>query len=248
MPIPNTSKKPTRYMDFISRKPSENSDPLASRPNSRPVKQPKPIVKKAPSVADQIPAKGAHIEKPPVKAPKSEQELVVKKDDDRPLISRKPATSRDLYAESINPDKPKTIIEKPVDDLAIKASAALSGTSQPAEKTSDGSAYSLNGKSPFLPNYIVDKRPLSNSVPAKRSDGQFEKLSYLGVSDQSADSSHRKNVYERAEEPEGVSGNETIKIIDDTQKKHGAPTWLIIILTIILGAAAGAGVYFLLPK
>ena len=249
MPTPN-AKKPVRYMDFISRKPSENSDPLASRPDARPTRRPRPIAK-APSVADQIPPKGAHIERSarrpasaPAKATKPESELTVKKDNERPLVSREPAASRDLYADAIDPNKAKPVTaNKTPDDLAIKASAALSGNSKPAEKSSGGN------KSPFLPNYNIDKRPLSNSVPAKKNDGQFEKLSYLGVSDQGHDSSH-KNIYRRKaeESADDNSKNDAVKIVDNETEKHGMPVWLIIIITIILGAAVGAGVYFLLPQ
>ena len=251
MPTPNT-KKSIRYMDFISRKPSENSDPLASRPDARPVKQPRPVVK-APSVADQIPSKGSHTDRPthPTKASKPEPELIVKKDNERPLISREPATSRDLYADAIDPDKAKSATNRAAnDDLAIKASAALSGNSRPAEKAPDGNTYSISGKSPFLPNYSVDKRPLSNSVPVKKNGEQFEKLSYLGVSDQSHDSS-RKNIYHRDIDNSADADseeNKAVKIIDNDTDKHGMPVWLIILITIILGAAVGAGVFFLLPQ
>ena len=241
-------------MDFISRKPDDNSDPLASRPETRPVKQPR-HVEKAQSVADQIPAKGSHVEK----AQKPEPKVIVKKDAEKPFISREPAKSRDLYAEPIDPDKPKkTTIEssKSTDRLAMRASFTLSGDSKKEGTASspDNNAYSLSGKSPFLPHYNVNKRPLSNSVPNKKKDSQFEKLSYLGVGEQGSDSARKKNVYKKAEEPakdeteSSTSSKEPVKIIDDAKEKRGVPTWLIIIITIILGAGVGAGVYFLLPK
>lgn len=233
-------KKVVRYMDFISRKPEANSDPLASRPVSRPT--PKPKVEKVKSVADQIPPKGA-----------ARPAVSVKKQETKPFISRKPATSRDLYPEEKKAEIPKPApkVEKPMDDLAIKASAAFSGTSQPAEKAPDNNAYSLGGKSPFLPNYSVDKRPLSNSVPDKK-DGKFEKISYLAVNDATQESTRHKNVYKKSEKTDvkdkDASGDDGIEVIDDIEEKRGIPTWIIIILTIILGAATGAGVYFLLPK
>lgn len=119
---------------------------------------------------------------------------------------------------------------------------------KPAPKAPDNNAYSLGGKSPFLPNYSVDKRPLSDSVPTKKRDN-YEKLSFLGVDEKPTP---RKNVYDKpaepAEKPEKDKRPKTVKVIDDTKKKRGIPTWLVIILTIILGAAVGAGVYFLLPK
>ena len=175
--MPTTSqKKPVRYMDFVSHKPKANADPLASRPASRPVAKPKPVAK-VHSVADQIPPKGIHkpVEHHPERAPKIETSntVSVKKREEKPYISRTPATSRDLYAKAIDPNQPK---ER--DDLAIKAAAAISGSAKPAPKAPDNNAYSLGGKSPFLPNYIVSKRPLSDSVPTKKRDN-YEKLSFL---------------------------------------------------------------------
>ena len=243
-------------MDFISRKPSDNSDPLASRPETRPAQQPR-HVEKTPSVADQIPQKGAHIEKVTTLEPhRPKPEITIKKDAEKAFISREPATSRDLYAEPIDPNRanPATKTSSHADHLSARASFTLSdSTKKDKEPTAspDGNAYSLSGKSPFLPHYSVDKRPLSNSIPDKKTGGQFEKLSYLGVGEQGSDFT-RKNIYDKSEGPSDTKLNSTdsepVKIIDDTKKKHGMPTWLIIILTIILGAGVGAGVYFLLPK
>ena len=243
--------KHIRYMDFVSYKPKANADPLASRPASRPVAKPKPV-EKVHSVADQIPPKGIH--KPvshPERAPKIETSntVSVKRREEKPYISRTPATSRDLYAEAIDPNAKQASNAKK-DDLALKASAALSGGAGFASaRTPDNNAYSLGGKSPFLPNYTIDKRPLSNSVPAKKRDN-YEKLSFLGVNEESTS---RKNIYDKSEKPLAKSDqkakkSKTVKVIDDTKKKRGVPTWLIIIITILLGAGVGAGVYFLLPK
>lgn len=240
---PKTKKTP-RYMDFIGRKPSANADPLASRPKSRPATKPKPVVKKVSSVADQIPPKGAHtVPKPEVKdAPKkvvSTSAVHVEKREEKPYISREPAKSRDLYNDATDPNKRDS---KPTEKPEPKAK---SNDSAP-----DNNAYSLGGKSPFITNYNVDKRPLSNSVPAKKKDDNFEKLSFLGVNDTN-ESGHHKNVYKRDDDsrdkPEKKK-NKTVRIIDDEAEGKGMPIWLIIILTIILGAAVGAGVYFILPK
>lgn len=242
--------KPVRYMDFVSHKPKANADPLASRPASRPVAKPKPV-ERVHSVADQIPPKGA--QKPvhhPERAPKIETSTVpVKKREEKPYISRTPATSRDLYAAAIDPNAKKAPNVRN-DDLALKASVALSGGAKSASvKSPDNNAYSLGGKSPFLPNYTINKRPLSNSVPSKKQDN-YEKLSFLGVSEEPT--SH-KNIYDKAEPASEKLDKKskkpkTVKVVDDTKKKRGVPTWLVIIITIILGAAVGAGVYFLLPK
>lgn len=256
MTDPKPQQRPVRYMDFVSHKPRANADPLASRPASRPVAKPK-LVTKVRSVADQIPAHQqttAHPERAPKIETSKTTSVPIKKREEKPYISRTPATSRDFYADAIDPNKP--IAKHPEkDDLAIKAAAALSGSAQPAVKSPDNNAYSLGGKSPFLENYVIDKRPLSDSIPAKPKDN-FEKLSFLGVSEQ--EPSRHKNVYkktkkpsdspEKAEKSTKPQKSKTVKVIDDTKKKHGVPTWLVILITIILGAAVGAGVYFLLPK
>ena len=254
------AKQPVRYMDFVSHKPRANADPLASRPASRPVTKPAPKVEKVHSVADQIPPKGVHVpaikhaaDPHPERKPRIETtstKVTVRKKEEKPYISRTPATSRDLYAEAIDPNAKKAPNVKN-DDLALKASAALSGSTKTAAAAPDNNAYSLGGKSPFLPNYTIDKRPLSDSVPAKKKDS-YENLSFLGVSD---DPSSRKNVYQKHATPKEDAAKDadkpkkkSVKVIDDTKKKRGVPTWLVIIITIILGAAVGAGVYFLLPK
>ncbi|MBR2587427.1 hypothetical protein IKE71_03610 [Candidatus Saccharibacteria bacterium] len=227
----STAKKPVRYMDFVGRKPRSSSDPLASRPVMRVApKTHAPVVKRVASVADQIPAKRASVSYP-----------TVKRVEEKPLISRQPATSRDLY-----PD-PKPTARKS-DNLALKASAALSGSAKPAINSSEK-------KSPFLENYTIDKRPLSSSVKKKQEDN-FEKLSFLGVSETE---SPRKNVYDKkpakkpkkdkkAKSGKPDSSEKVVKIIDDTGEKRGVPVWAIILITILLGAAVGAGIYFLLPK
>ena len=218
-----SNQKPVRYMDFIGGSRSSSTDPLISRPVAKKVAE-KPVVKK------ESPAK-----------------VTVEKTSEKPMISRKPATSRDLYpTKKPEEKKPVKTTDKPVDNLAKKASDALAGRKSP--DAPDGNSYSLSGKSPFLPNYTIDKRPLSSSVPEKKKEENFEKLSFLGVSETS--DKPRKNVYEKKEDEKKGKKKEKkpVKIIDDSDKKSGLPLFVIIILTIILGAAVGAGVYFLLPK
>ena len=210
--------KPVRYMDFVGTRRAASTDPLISRPGAK-----RPPVKPAAKPADKSSVK-------------------VEKTAEKPMISRKPATSRDLY-----PTKSPAV--KPAEKSTEKPAA------KPASKkpdTPDNNSYSLGGKSPFLPNVSVEKRGLSDSVPDKKPE-HFEKVSYLGVNDSSEKS--RKNVYDKKEiidlEPESKKKHKEkkpVKIIDNKEKKSGFPLALIIILTIILGAAVGAGVYFLLPK
>ena len=229
--------KPVRYMDFVSRRRAASTDPLISRPKSRPANPP---IK-------------------PVPAPESAKSAVkVAKTTEKPMIRRQPATSRDLYptskAESPKAAKPAKALEKPSQSPAkSEPKPSVKPAKAPeSPKSPDNNAYTLGGKSPFLPNVSVEKRGLSNSVPEKKKSN-FEAVSYRGVND--ASEKPRKNVYEKKEIIDLESNSKkkkkspkTVKIIDNKEKKSGVPLAVIIILTIVLGAVAGAGVYFLLPK
>ncbi|MBQ7802845.1 hypothetical protein IJ380_03260 [Candidatus Saccharibacteria bacterium] len=249
--------KPVRYMDFIGGGRASSTDPLISRPVAkRP--ETKPAVREVKKTTEKtnLPkmktagtAKSANVAKPSA--------VTVGKTEEKAFISRKPVTSKDLYPTKAieKTGKPKVeekkavkTTDKPVDETAKKAQEALSG--KKSTDAPDGNSYSISGKSPFLPNYSIDKRPLSNSVPEKKKQENFEKLSFLGVSE-SSESTRKKNVYEKNEKKDEKGKKKEkkpVKIIEDSDKKSGMPLFLVIILTIILGAAVGAGVYFILPK
>lgn len=252
-------KKPVRYMDFVGRRRSSATDPLIARPTARKItpstRAVKPVAKPT--------------AKPAVK-PASKPTATVTKSVAKPAVkpasklTPKPATAKPAAKPTPRPapkpaeksPEPKILYptkttDKPVDKTAKLASAALSGRS--AKDTPDNNAYTLSGKSPFLPSYSVDKRPLSNSIPEKKKDDNFEKLSFLGVSDTSPEKGRKKNVYEKSSvaktsEKKSDKKQKPVRVIDDTKKKSGLPLIVIILLTIIFGAAVGAGVYFILPK
>ena len=157
-------------------------------------------------------------------------------------IAKKPAV-KSTPKPSIATVKPvKTVPAKPAkpspkkdsDVLAKKAAAALSGSSLNADLKA--SKYTLSGKSPFLSSYNVEKRPLSDSIKEKK----VEEIP-------------KKNVYEKpkksTEKPDKKSSKkEPVVVIDQPKNSSGLSLVIIIILTVILGAAVGAGAYFLLPK
>ncbi|MBQ3261453.1 hypothetical protein IJH29_02240 [Candidatus Saccharibacteria bacterium] len=216
MNAPNSSKKPSaRYMDFIGPRRPANGDPLVHRPATRPSRLAQPTSSAKASSASSV---------------------RVSSSAEKPYISRKPATSRDLYMPANSSERIKTT-SAPHDATAAKASAALSGATV--------------AKSPFLPSYQIEKRPLSSSVPPKKKEANFEKLSFLGVSEASEEKPHKNDYTKRESKKSKKSSKDSsrpVKIIDDAKPKSGFPLILIILLTIILGAAVGAGVYFLLPK
>jgi len=145
---------------------------------------------------------------PSPKKPVAEKPAPIKKPAQKPLKTASPA--------------------KDSDALALKAAAALSGTNL---KSSAPSKYTLNGKSPFLSSYNIEKRPLSDSIKEKK----VEEIT-------------KKNVYKKEEKPVKKSKKEPVVVIDQPKKSSGLSLVIIILITILLGAAVGAGAYFLLPK
>lgn len=241
--MPTTKPSSARYMDFIGGRRASATDPLISRPVSRPTRELEKKVATEKSLA--VPAPRSLSSKPTSKptpvsikttpkpvvkpAPKSDPKII--KSPTKTTASTRPTTS------TLTPSKPAST-PKP---------APTKPTPKPS--TPDNNAYSLGAstKSPFLPSYSVDKRPLSSSVPEKSSASSYEKLSFLGVND-SADKTPRKNVYEKKPKPEkSPKSSRPVKIIDDKEQKSGLPLPVIIIITILLGVATGAGVFFLLP-
>ena len=247
-----------RYMDFVGRRRAASTDPLVGRPRTvaKVQKSETTVAKVRSAGTPSVRSAGTVTAKPMVRTPvrpvSSARAVTVKKSSERELVARKPSTeAKELFPTRIE----KT--EKPV--VAKKAEV-------PARKAGGN----LPEKSPFLKDYSIDKRPLSSSVPEKKREGDFEKLSFLGVSEKKGGSSleaersgepseakdtkkserGRKNMYEKrkAEKKKPARESESIRIIDDSNEKKGLPLFVVIIITVLLGAAVGAGVYFLMPK
>lgn len=265
-----------RYMDFVGRRRASSTDPLVGRPKvMTPAKKPTastPAVKPAtrtPMAPSRTSAPAVKpIAKTPVKPVASARAVPVTKSNERELVARKPSTeAKELYPTRIE----KT--EKPVVRSGTGTRTVTAGASSGVKTVGTNSGTDAAAKSPFLKDYSIDKRPLSNSVPEKKREGEFEKLSYLGVSEgkkanakktgaRSDDAEEeltseslrrgRKNVYakknEKKSEKKRAGEKSPVKIIDDTEEKGGIPLFVIILITILLGAAVGAGLYFLLPK
>ncbi|MBQ6130379.1 hypothetical protein IJI72_01670 [Candidatus Saccharibacteria bacterium] len=248
-----------RYMDFVGRRRASSTDPLVGRPRAKaPVVRTKAEVlatrarTSAPAVSTDTKTPVVRAEsrapvvktqpKAPVKPVATARAVPVQKSAERELVARKPEkVTKELYPT----------IGKPV---AKPVAPKKTGTEAPSS-------------SPFLKDYSIDKRPLSSSVPEKKREGEFEKLSFLGVSGakkagtQATEETEeeitsgslrrsRKNVYEckKKDKEEKSKEKKPVKIVDDTEMKGGMPLFVVILVTVLLGAAVGAGLYFLLPK
>ena len=215
-------------MDFVSGRRASSTDPLISRPVAK-----RKIVATKPSSSS---APKKVIKKPKVPSESSS----VPKPSKAPVRSTAPAPS----SRASSTPSPKPSVAKP---------SKLSEDSQKKlPEVPDNNLYTLGGKSPFLASYNVDKRPLSSSVP-KDNKKNFEKVKFdAEKAIKLEDSLPKKNLYEKksASTPEEKKKKraEEVVVIDEEDKKSGIPTIIIALLTIILGAAAGVGIYFLLPK
>ncbi len=149
------------------------------------------------------------------------------------------------YMDFIAPKSKPIPSGRPVKDLKPAQKPAPKPVSKPAQKpvqkptqaqapkldkkeSPDAASYTLGGKSPFLTSVTVEKRPLSGAAPTKPA----------------------KNIYpdKKPIVPEQKK-TEPTKIIKKKEKKSGGfGVFLIIVLTIILGALVGAAAYFVLPK
>ena len=240
--MPTTKPSSARYMDFIGGRRASATDPLISRPVSRPTRELEKKVATEKSLA--VPAPRSLSSKPTSK-PTPVSIKTTPKPASKPVV--KPAPKSD--PKIIKSPTKTTASTRPTTSTLTPSKPASTSKPAPKPSTPDNNAYSLgaSAKSPVLPSYSVDKRPLSSSVPEKSSASSYEKLSFLGVND-SADKTPRKNVYEKKQKPEKPQkSSRPVKIIDDKEQKSGLPLPVIIILTILLGIATGAGVFFLLP-
>ena len=156
--------------------------------------------------------------------------------------SAKPPVRRTRYMDFVPNKKPtaataRPVIGRPTSEVSrprpaaarpvTPKTAAKKPASHPVKSAApDAASYTLGGKSPFLTSVNVEKRPLSgvkSDIP-------------------------QKNTYKKSPTAKPAEKKDPVKIVQKPQKKgNGLATFFIIVLTIILGAAAGAAAYFLLP-
>ena len=122
---------------------------------------------------------------------KTTSKTVAKAASKTPVKTAPKPSARPASVSKTAPKKPlKTASPaKDSDALAKKAAAALSGSNLKADLKA--SKYTLNGKSPFLPSYNVEKRPLSDSIKEKK----VEEIPKKNVYEKSKKSEKSENRY-----------------------------------------------------
>lgn len=110
-------------------------------------------------------------------------------------------------------------------------------SSDSESKAPDNNKYSLKGQSPFfLKSVNVEKRPLSGSVGSKKTPSEGTLYEHPASTPVSG-----KNVYDRKEERKKLPTKPTVII--PASRRSRAPLVMLLILTVILGAAMGAFIY-----
>lgn len=238
-------------MDFF--RPVRSTDPLVSRP----VPKPGPTVIPAEKVTSLPPALKEspnaekerdvyNLSKPPVYS----SSVIV----EQTVISKKPAKKPERVSsfESDYESPFERELEESFDDDdwfdSLKEEGFFSDSkSEPEEKvknepvkldreTKGRSLYSFTGESPFLKSVQVEKRPLSRSVPMNKRTPVFD----APIPSQN-----------KRETKKSAFKTPTVKPRKEKAEKRpvehkGVPFWVTILLTIILGIAAGIAVFVLI--
>lgn len=208
-----------KSMDFF--RPVRSTDPLVSRP----------VVPPAPSAIPKVKITST----PPTlrQSPNAQKEA-------NPYLSGKPVVHSTVVMEktvvstttSVPAPKPP-VPQKPAaapkkEETADDWFESLEAEGFFDEKPKSKVSYPFGGESPFLKSVQVEKRPLSNSVPK------------------------RNNPYDHFDEAKDLKPArrpDPVRIIPKSKKRSNALSLaLIILITVILGIAAGVGVFFIIAN
>lgn len=151
---------------------------------------------------------------------------------EEPVTSKKPPV--EIYGLMDEEPAPKPKDLPAIEDYQPKDADQPNGSET---KSPDNNKYTLKGQSPFfLKSVNVEKRPLSGSIGSKKTPSEgtlYERPASTPVSD--------KNVYDRKEERKKLPTKPTVII--PASRRSRAPLIMLLILTVILGAAMGAFIY-----
>ncbi len=98
--------------------------------------------------------------------------------------------------------------------------------------------YSFTGESPFLKSVQVEKRPLSRSTPINKKTPVFDAPAPVTKKRETKKSAYVPPVAKKKKE-------KAKKDIRDSERK-GLPFWATILITVVLGIAAGVAVFILI--
>ena len=220
--VKNTTIKPVvrshgQYMDFVAKRPLSTATPVAQP--VRPVAQ-QPIVKRVlqpqparPSTAR--PAVARPVTKPVITKPVARVQ--------RPIATKAHATQPVNHSVAQEMQHKQQIAQTkatPAPKPAVKT------TTEEDSKAPNANNYSLGGRSPFMINTKVDKRPLGTNIPESSAHTVRSTNNTYSQKDPSINKKHKANKH----------------IVTESPKKHSGWIWTLIVLLVI---AAGAGLGYL---
>ncbi len=240
-----------KTMDFF--RPVHSTDPLVSRP----VPKPGPTVIRAEKETSLPPAMKEspnaekernvyNLSKPPVYS----SSVIVEKT----VVTRKPAkkpVKSIQYEQDSEFSFEKELEESFNDDDwfdSLKEDGFFSDSSEPEtakknepvkldRETKGKPLYAFTGESPFLKSVQVEKRPLSRSVPVNKKMPVFDMPTPVPA---------KKNAKRPNFGSVPVEKKKKKKESKAPAEHQGLPFWVTIVLTIILGIAAGIAVFILI--
>lgn len=132
-----------------------------------------------------------------------------------------PTTSRESIAAKIQQKRERIIEAAPQEAPKLKTKAAPRKAEAP-----DANSYSLGGRSPFLTDTKVEKRPLGSNIP-----------------EANAASIHStKNVYSSKSPTKAPATKRKKHTVTEAPRTHSSWLWTLIVILVI---AAGAGLGYL---
>ena len=203
-----------RFMDFAPRGTAV-SRPVAARPAQKPAARPvitrpmtRKIVQQNPTTAN-IPQRSA------IK-PTTRVRTVRRAPEEAPVDA--PAAPRPSVAAKIQQKQQRV--------AATTAKAAPKPKATPKPEAPDANSYSLGGRSPFLSDTKVEKRPLGSNIPETSTAAVHS----------------TKNTYSQKNPAKAPVSKRKKHTVTEAPKSHSGWLWTLVVLFVI---AAGAGLGYL---
>ena len=227
--VRNTTTKPAPkpvnhgyYMDFVAKRPAHTphpvapvAKPVAPRPVARPIAQPRPV---RPAMRPDVMRPVARpVAKPvaprPVAKPVAPLPVATKP---APAVARPSVAQQIQQKQQVAQTKAAPAPAKPTEPKPVVKAEP---------KAPNANNYSLGGRSPFMIDAKVDKRPLGTNIP-----------------ETSARTIHStRNTYSQ-KDPSTKKHKAKKHMVTESPKNHSGWFWTFIVLLVI---AAGAGLGYL---
>lgn len=203
-----------------TRKPVAQSAP--ARPVARPVQQ-RPTVSNIPQRSAARPTTRVAVARKAPAAPEPEYE-------EEPIVAPRPTATRQSVAAKIQQKQQRVAeaVPQPAPAKKTEAPKPKAHTAPKPKKAEapDANSYSLGGRSPFLADTKVEKRPLGSNIPESNA----------------ATIRSTKNVYSQKSPTKAPVVKRKKHTVTEAPKSHSGWLWSLVVILVI---AAGAGLGYL---